>query len=169
MAEDEEWNKAVKEWLIDGGYNYAGFVAGKADCTIYGAACADSEEADKWTLVYAEPQERKIAISDEESKTVHVDETAVLWEVISEGNKSSYENGIWFGGTKYTLVRQQDIDVEGQNVTVYFCSRPGGGVCIACSRDSVVVGFSDKKKGQEGGNSQKSVLDMVGYLFGTEE
>ena len=91
MAEDEEWNKAVKEWLIDGGYNYAGFVAGKADCTIYGAACADSEEADKWTLIYAEPQERKIAISDEESKTVHVDETAVLWEVISEGNKSSYE------------------------------------------------------------------------------
>merc|ERR1719414_2406105 len=70
-------------------------------------------------------------------------------------NKSSYENGIWFGGVKYTLVRQQDIDVEGQNVVVYFCSRPGGGACIACSKDSVVVGFSDKKKGQEGGNSQK--------------
>merc|ERR1712129_363133 len=67
----------------------------------------------------------------------------------AEGNKSRYENGIWFGGVKYTLVWQQDIDVEGQHVTVYFCSRPGGGVCIACSRGSVVVGFSDKKKGQE--------------------
>merc|ERR1712137_994254 len=131
-----------------GGYNYAGFVAGKADCTIYGAAKSDKEEQDKWELVYAEPQNREIAISDEETKTVSVDETTCLWEIITEGNKGKYPNGIWFAGTKYTLVRQQDLDVEGQNVTVYFCSRPGGGCCIACSGQSVVVAFSDKKRGR---------------------
>lgn len=168
MGEDEAWNSCVKEWLIDGGYNYAGFVAGKADCLIYGAAKSEKEEQDKWELVYAEPQQREIKISEEETKTVDVDETNILWEIIKHGNKGDYPSGIWFGGVKYTLVRQQDLDVEGQNVTVYFCSRPGGGACIACSGDSVVVGFSDKKKGQEGGNSQKTVLDMVGYLFSTE-
>merc|ERR1712113_1088484 len=148
-------NATVKEWLIDEGYCYAGFVAGKADCVIYGAA-AGADEGDKWELVYAEPQEREIAISDEETKKVQVDETNILWEIISDGNKGKYENGIWFGG------------VEGQNVTDIFCSRPGGGCCIACSGQSVVVGFNDKKKGQEGGNCQKAVLNMVGYLFTTE-
>merc|ERR1712032_1390439 len=100
-----------------------------------------------WELVYAEPQKRQIQISDEETKDVDVDETSILWEIISNGNKGNYPSGIWFGGLKYTLVLQQDLDVEGQNVTVYFCSRPGGGACIACSNESVVVAFSDKKKG----------------------
>merc|ERR1711920_815548 len=171
MGEDEEWNGTVKEWLIDGKANYAGFVAGKADCLIYGAAASESETADKWELIYAEPQERTINISDEETKQVHVDETAILWKIISEGTKGDYNDsgGVWFGGLKYTLVRQQEIDVEGHNVTMYLCTRPGGACCISCSKDSVVVGFSDKKKGQEPGNSNKSVLDMVGYLYGTEE
>merc|ERR1719270_1349724 len=153
--EDEQWNATVKEWLIDEGYNYAGFVGGK-------------EEQDKWELVYAKPQEREIAISDEETKKVSVDETNCLWEIITEGNKGKFPNGIWFGGTKYTLVRQQILEVEGHDVTVYFCSRPGGGACIACSNQSVVVAFSDKTKGQEGGNSLKAVLNFVGYLFDAE-
>jgi len=172
MAEDEEWNNAVKEWLIDGGYNYAGFVAGKEDCQIYGAACSPEalqENEDKWSHVYAAPQDRDIAVSEEETKKEHIDETAILWEIIDKGNKGNYPGGVWIGGLKYTLVRQNELDVEGQNVTVYFCSRVGGGACIACSRDSVVVGLCDKKKGQEPGNSNKAVLDMVGYLFGTEE
>merc|ERR1711992_323097 len=94
MAEDEEWNNAAKEWLIDEGYNYAGFVAGKSDCVMYGAACVEGEEKDKWALVYSEPCTRTINISDEETKEVEVDETACLWEVISQGLKGKYESGI---------------------------------------------------------------------------
>jgi len=119
-------------------------------------------------LVYAEPQEREIAISDEETKKVSVDETNCLWEIITEGNKGKFPSGIWFGGVEYTLVWQQELDVDGKNVVVYFCSRPEGGACIACSGQSVVVGFSDEKKGQEEGNSQKAVLNMVGYLLSME-
>merc|ERR1712113_1216193 len=80
------------------------------------------------------------------AQKVQVDETNILWEIIDQGNKGSYPAGIWFGGVKHTLVRQQDLEVEGQQVTVIFCSRPGGGCCIACSRQSVVVGFNDKKR-----------------------
>ena len=43
-----------------------------------------------------------------------------------------------------------------------------GGVCIACSEQSVVLGFNDEEKGQKGGNAQKAVLNMVGYLFQNE-
>ena len=41
-------------------------MAGKGDCLIYGAAKSDEEEQDKWELVYAEPQDRELKISDEE-------------------------------------------------------------------------------------------------------
>merc|ERR1712217_563915 len=146
---DEAWNATVKEWLIDEGYCYAGL-------------------GDKWQHVYAEPQQREIVISDDEKKQVDVDETNILWEIITNSVKGSYPSGIWFGGVKHTLVREQDLEVEGQEVKVIFASRPGGGACIACSGQSVVVGFNDKTKGQEGGNCQKAVLNFVGYLFQSE-
>merc|ERR1712050_267062 len=146
---------------------YAGLVAGKSDCVIYGAA-ANADLGDKWAHVYADPCKRELKISDDEVKEVDVDETSILWEIIDQGQKGKYPNGIWFAGIKYTLVREQELEVEGQNVTVIFCSRPGGGCCVACSGQSVVVGFNDKTKGQEGGNCQKAVLAMVGYLYQNE-
>jgi len=82
--------------------------------------------------------------------------------------KNVYLSGVWLGGKKYTLVRAQELDVEGNEVTVIFGSRPKGGVCIACSGASVVLGFNDEEKGQKGGNAQKAVLNMVGYLFTNE-
>ena len=66
------------------------------------------------------------------------------------------------------MVREQDLEKEGKTVIVTFASRPKGGVCIACSAESVVLGFNDEEKGQKGGNAQKAVLNMVGYLFQNE-
>merc|ERR1712151_1191399 len=134
-----------------------------ADCVFYGAAAM--EGMDKWAAVFKEPGNQQITISDEETQDVHVDETNILWEVISNGVKGKYPSGVWFGGTKYTLVRQQELEVEGKEVTVVVGSRPKGTVCIACSDQSVVIGFTDEDKGQKGGNGQKAVLNMVGYLF----
>merc|ERR1711956_84486 len=109
-----------------------------------------------------------ITISDDETQDVQVDETNILWEIITNGVKGKYPSGAWLGGRKYTLVRQQELDVEGKEVTVIVGSRPKGTVCIACSDQSVVFGFSDEDKGQKGGNAQKAVLNFVGYLFSSE-
>jgi len=166
MGEDEAWNATCKEWLIDEGYCYAGGVAGKADCVFYGAAAM--EGCDKWECVFKEARTEQLKISDEETKDVQVDETNILWEIISNGTKGKYDSGVWLGGKKYTLVRQQELEVEGKEVMVVVGSRPKGTVCIACSGESVVLGFSDEDKGQKGGNCQKAVLNMVGYLFQSE-
>lgn len=166
MGEDEAWNGTCKEWLIDEGYCCAGGVAAMADCVFYGAAAMEGE--DKWASVFKDPRTEKITISDDETQDVQVDETNILWEIITNGVKGKYPSGVWFAGKKYTLVREQVLEVEGKEVTVRFASRPKGGVCIACSEQSVVLGFNDEEKGQKGGNAQKAVLNMVGYLFQNE-
>merc|ERR1711933_127994 len=149
MGEDEAWNASCKEWLIDEGYCYAGGVAGKSDCLFYGAAAMDG--MDKLECVFKDPRE-----------------TNCLRELIDKGVKAKLDGGMWFGGKKYTLVREQELDVEGEDVKVLFGWRPKGGVCIACSHQSVVIAFNDEDKGQDGGNCQKAVLNMVGYLFQNE-
>merc|ERR1711976_266773 len=172
MGEDEAWNATCKEWLIDEGYCYAGGVAGKADCVFYGAAAMDG--LDKWECVFKDPRTETITISDEETQQVQVDETNILWEVITNGTKGKYPSGVWIGGGKYTLVRSQDLEVQGKEVTVIFGAKKVAegekpkGVCICCSDQSVVLGFNDEGRGQNGGNCQKAVLNMVGYLFQSE-
>merc|ERR1712113_1268715 len=110
---------------------------------------------DKWAHVFADPCSREIQISDE--------------EIIPNGVKGQYPNGVWLGGKKFTLVREQVLEIEGNEVKTIFGSRSDGGVYIGCSAQSVVVGFNDKKaKGQEAGNCQKAVCAMIGYLYGTE-
>jgi len=161
--EDEAWNNTVKEWLIDEGYCYAGGVASKAEGTFYGAAAAEGE---KWSQVIKDARNEELVLSDTEKKEVWVDETQVLWYLGNEGRAGTYPGGVWLAGQKYTLVREQELEVEGNKVTVIFCSKTKGGACIACSKQSIVVGFNDENKGQQGGNCQKAVLAMVGYLNG---
>jgi len=166
MGDDEAWNATCKEWLIDEGYCFAGGVAGKSDCVFYGAAAM--EGMDKWESIFKEARTEKIQISDDETNDVQVDETNILWEIVTNGVKGKYPSGVWLGGRKYTLVREQELEVEGKEVKVIFASRPKGGFCLACSDQSVVIGYSDEDKGQKGGNAQKAVLNMVGYLFQSE-
>jgi len=173
MAEDPEWNRTVKEWLLDEGYCYAGAVASKDTVEFYGCAavgCNDDENADaKWDYVYKKNRWEKLQVSDTEANDVEVDETAIVWEIADKGTKGQYPAGIWIAGHKHTLTRQQELDVEGRPVQVMFCARPKGGACIACTDQSIVIGFNDENKGQQGGNCQKAVLNFVGYLFGQEE
>merc|ERR1712060_61033 len=102
------------------------------------------------------------------TETVTVDETNILWEIVDKGLKGSYPSGIWLGGMKHTLVREQELEVEGQTVTVRFLNRPKAGCVIACSKDSIVLAFFDEDKGQKGGNATNACLKFVGYLFQNE-
>jgi profilin-like protein len=164
MAEDEAWSETCREWLIDEGYCCAGALAGKSDCQFYAAAAGP--DVDKWQYIYKEPRQEEITAEDGvKMNKVDVDETNILWEIITNGVKGNYPSGIWFGGKKYTLTREQEIDVEGNEVKSYFGARPKGGFCIACSAQSIVLGFNDEEKGQMGGNCQKAVLAMVKYLI----
>jgi len=167
MGEDEAWNATCKEWLIDEGYAFAGGVAGKADCIFYGAAAMAG--MDKWAEVFAAASERDVPTGEEDkTEKVWIDETNVLWEIVTNGVKGTYKGGVWLGGRKYTLVRAQEIPIEGKDVTVYALARPKGGGCIACSDQSVVVAFNDEEKGQEKGNITKAVCAYVAYLFQSE-
>merc|ERR1712039_793776 len=103
--------------------------------------------------VFKEARQETTAIDDQTSNTVDVDETNILWEIITNGPRGSYPSGVWLGGREGNVV---------------FGAGPKRGVCIACSDQSVVVGFNDEDKGQKGGNCQKAVLNMVGYLFQSE-
>merc|ERR1719221_701918 len=123
---------------------------------------------DKWQHVIADPQQRDIPIDDENTKSEHIDETTILWEIITNSVRGSYPGGVWLGGRKYTLTRQQELEVEGKPVTVIFGARSKGGVCICCTEQSVVVGFNDELKSQTGGNCQKAVMRFVEYLFQNE-
>merc|ERR1712087_332977 len=169
MGEDEAWNGTVKEWLIDEGYCYAGAVAGKADCVIYGAAAMEGIE--KWGAVIREGDyEADLKVDEETTNKVSVNETNLLWEIIEKGVKGSYPSGIWLAGVKHTLVREQELEVEGQNVKMCMLSRAKGGCCIASSAQSVVMAFYDeeKNKGEKGGNATNCALKFVGYLFQNE-
>jgi len=170
MGEDEAWNGTAKEWLIDEGYCYAGFVAGKADCIIYGAA-AQEALGDKWAQIFAEATERDHKLEDESIEKVTVDETTCLWEIVEKGVKAKPKGGIWFGGVKYTLVREQELEIEGKPTKLVFgAAPPKKGVCIACSGQSVVVGFNNEQASnmQTGGNCQKAVSNFIGYLYQNE-
>merc|ERR1712137_814425 len=85
-----------------------------------------------------------------------------------KGLKGSYPSGIWLGGVKHTLVREQELEVEGQNVMMRALGRPKGGCVIACSKDSIVLAFFDEDKGQKSGNATNACLKFVGYLFQNE-
>merc|ERR1712083_1194096 len=141
--------------------------AGKADCVIYGAAAMDGVE--KWGAVIKEGDyEADLKVDDDTTNKVSVDETNLLWEIIDKGVKGSYPSGIWLAGVKHTLVREQELEVEGQNVKMCMLSRPKGGCVIACSKDSIVMAFFDEDKGQKNGNATNACLKFVGYLFQNE-
>merc|ERR1712176_1169408 len=89
--------------------------------------------------------------------------------IVDKGTKGSYPSGIWFGGVKHTLVREQELEVEGQNVMMRALGRPKGGCVIACSKDSIVLAFFDEDKGQKSGNATNACLKFVGYLFQNEQ
>jgi len=167
MGDDDAWNATCKEWLIDEGYCFGGGVAGKSDCVFYGAAAMAGVE--KWEAVFQAASDREIPTGEDDTKETNwIDETTVLWEIITKGVKGNFKGGVWLGGRKYTLVRAQDIPIEGTEVTVYSLARPKGGGCIACSHQSVVVAFNDEEKGQEKGNVTKAVCNFVGYLMQCE-
>merc|ERR1712151_1081786 len=69
------------------------------------------------------PYQAERKIDDENTETVTVDETNILWEIVDKGLKGSYPSGIWLGGVKHTLVREQELEVEGQNVMMRVLGR----------------------------------------------
>merc|ERR1712238_151006 len=85
----------------------------------------------------------QIAISEEETQDVQVDETTILWEIITNGTKGKYPNGIWFGGNKYTLVRGQ----AGQSLFLL----PGESRSVHCMLRSECCGWLQRgREGPEG-------------------
>merc|ERR1712150_459513 len=92
-----------------------------------------------------------------------------LKEIEDKRKKGVYPAGVWLGGKKYTLVREQVLECEGKEIKTIFGSRGKAGVCICVTPQSIVFGFSDENKGQKGGNMQDAVLKFAAYIWSTEE
>jgi len=144
-----EWDEWCKEWVGDvepAGSVYACTIADEKG-VLYGAW---AQEGDAWAQVFKDPRQEQLAISEEEAQTVEVDETAILAEVLKNTVKAKLPSGLWLGGNKYTLVREQDLDHEGTEVKFLYCQRPKGGCGIAVAGGYAVLGFIDENKGQSG-------------------
>jgi len=129
-----------------------------------------------WDVVFQEPAERDYTDEAGEEKKVVVDETVVYWEIercLREGKEVRTGNfgpaGIWLGGKKYTVTREDKTVTEPNIPFVNLALKGeakaggGGGATIAYAGGYVICGFF-MKPAQDAGNCNKAVTDYAGTM-----
>jgi len=112
-----------------------------------------TEEGGTWNKVRCDPTEREISDADGNPKKVMVDEAAIYWEIarclgagenLNETGK--FPAGIWFGGTKYNVVREGQSDTHTHIRFADMAQKAdgkvgaGGGLTIAYNGGYLVCG-----------------------------
>merc|ERR1712079_1000337 len=123
---------------------------GLIGCAQKGVPYAD--EGGPWLEVFSDPADREVMGEDGEPKTVNVDETAIYWEVQScfankkEVRTGNFPSGIWFGGKKYTVTREDETENDPR--IKYVNMAEGGGqspsrtLVLATRRCSIMLPLS---------------------------
>jgi len=133
---------------------YAAFIGdeqtGIVSCVQKGVPYAD--EGGPWPESFADPSEREILDENGDPQKVHVDETAIYWEIQQclsqkkEVRTGKFPNGIWLGGRKYTVTREDftegDAPLKYVNMALKGEAKAGagGGLTIVYA----------KKEGEDG-------------------
>merc|ERR1712079_603428 len=108
---------------------------GLIGCAQKGVPYAD--EGGPWLEVFSDPADREVMGEDGEPKTVNVDETAIYWEVQScfankkEVRTGNFPSGIWFGGKKYTVTREDETENDPR---IKYVNMAEGGGQSRCRR-----------------------------------
>merc|ERR1711994_595353 len=138
---------------------------------------AYSDEGGPWAENFCDPTDREITGEDGEPKTVTVDETAIYWEVqqcfanSKEVRTGNFPSGIWFGGKKFTVTREDKTEADPQIPYVNMALKgeakagAGGGLTIAYAGGYLICGFF-KKPEQDAGACNKAVTEYAATLAG---
>eukprot|EP00922_Rhytidocystis_sp_ex-Travisia-forbesii_P021704 GHVS01031776.1.p1 GENE.GHVS01031776.1~~GHVS01031776.1.p1 ORF type:complete len:185 (-),score=57.21 GHVS01031776.1:497-988(-) len=157
-----EWDPTVKEWLVDPQQCCAGGLASTDDYAVYAAGAEEGVEA--WGLLYAEDHEQEVLADDGESMiTVTINEASTIKQAVEDGRAP---NGLWLGGVKYKVVRQEKDFPYGENkFDITFCAKNKGGCHVVKTENgTVVIAMYDEDKEQTAGNSKSAALLFAEYM-----
>lgn len=134
------------------------------------------DEGGTWDKVQCKLAEREISDADGNPKKVTVDEVAIYWEIarcLGAGEdlqtKGQFPNGIWLGGSKYTVVREGQSDAHTH---IRFADMAlkgdgkagaGGGLTIAYNGGYLVCGVFQQPL-QNKGDCHSAAIEYANLL-----
>lgn len=150
----------VSQWLIQERYCCAGALANIEDGQIHSAAPGDKG----WYQVWADDRWEKIMSDEDEWEDVWIHEATAIAECAS-GERP--KNGLWLGGLKYQVTRQEKDVISGFETWVTIGVRmPMRGVIIYSTRTQIIISIFDQEQNQFCGNCRKATQAFAEYLFG---
>ena len=155
------WDEILEQNVVSDGSCIVAGLANAADCAFYAAAPVANSFG--WAGVWSEPHVQQIEVDVDRFENVQIEESRILHQALITG---SAPHGLWLGKNKYKVVRlDTDFEVAGKAVRLLFASRPKGGVHIASTGTTVLIGVYSEERGQTSAAARQAVLRFAEYLL----
>uniref|UniRef100_A0A7S2CIS5 Profilin n=1 Tax=Octactis speculum TaxID=3111310 RepID=A0A7S2CIS5_9STRA len=155
MGDEVTWDDYIQSQMVDyGGVSQA--------CIL---SCEDgvtwaSTEGFQPTVHIAEVNQEDGSTSQQE-----INEAALLVKFVASGRKPS--EGFWINGVKYMVLRtiqNESPRLPGETIFVVYGKKPAGGICMAKSKSTIVIGTFDEGRGQSAGLCNQIVIRIATWL-----
>ncbi|KAL8428397.1 hypothetical protein ACSSS7_007257 [Eimeria intestinalis] len=159
------WDGTVQEWLVDSGKVWGGAVANvSTGCRFFGAATDQPEHPDgPWGAIAKSGYTIEVTQEDGSTKSEDCDESETIRQAVVDGKAP---NGVYIGGTKYTLAEVKREFDESQPYDIALLTKnKGGGFLIKTPNGTVAVALYDEEKGQNKVDAFNTALAFADFLY----
>ncbi|KAL8425631.1 hypothetical protein Efla_003351 [Eimeria flavescens] len=159
------WDGTVQEWLVDSGKVWAGAVANvNNNCRFFGAATDQPDHPEgPWAPIYKTGYQIEVTQEDGSTKSEDIDESETIRQAVIDGKAP---NGVYLGGTKYTLAELKKEFDENQPYDIALLTKnKGGGFLIKTPNNTVAVALYDEEKGQNKADAFMTALQFADFLY----